>query len=216
MPLPNAFAYLGVAGSITTAVGLLALLALIGYGLARLEIKRKESNLSAAIQSGNETIVTATLRRFSIRADNLTKKQAYDVAIRQIRGDIVVTFLRYVSILVTVLCFFGLMAYLLVPSTITSPSLSGWAFFGVQENDGSWSERYFDISGGGTRAPRTGDEVTVTGDVWVRVSPIDSTSTGFEKPPARGVAKKDMRFRVRAVNQVDPGYYFIEIEPLSK
>jgi hypothetical protein len=113
------FTYLGVAGTITTAIGLLALIVLAAFGVAQQQITRNERIFRDAIATKNTAIVDAFLTRFNIQKEKLSERATYDLAIAQINAEKVKVLFRYALIFLTVTGFF-----LLVFSLISTPARS--------------------------------------------------------------------------------------------
>jgi N-acetyl-anhydromuramyl-L-alanine amidase AmpD len=118
------FSYLGVAGTITTAIGLLSLIVLAAFGVARQHIKRNERVFRDAIATKNSAVVDAFLTRFDIPKDRLGEKAAYDLAIAQINAERLKVLLRYVLLFLSILAFFLLVFALVSPPPARSTSTS--------------------------------------------------------------------------------------------
>jgi hypothetical protein len=110
---------LGVAGTITTTIGLLSLVVLAAFGVAQRQIKCDERIFRDAIATKDLAIVDAFLARFDIPKEKLGAKAAYDLATAQINAEWLKATIRYVLIFLVVLAFILLVYFETSPQTNT-------------------------------------------------------------------------------------------------
>ncbi|MGV3548974.1 N-acetylmuramoyl-L-alanine amidase [Rhizobium sp.] len=122
--LSSAYSYLGVAGTITTSIGLLALIVLAAFGLARQSTARDERKAIKAIESGNIAIVDAYEKRFSVDTGNLGTAEKKDVIASQIRSNLYITMVRYFLLFLAVVAFLLVVVYLMDPRSDDSAGVA--------------------------------------------------------------------------------------------
>ena len=96
---------------------------------------------------------------------------------------------------------------------ISEPAVGGYAFFGIRDASGQWSERYFSIEGEGDRPPKPGDRLRATGSVNIRQGYIVFTDAGWVNKPSIGVLRRDDVVRVSEVREVVSGFWWISFTP---
>jgi len=95
---------------------------------------------------------------------------------------------------------------------------TGFAFFGIRDESGQWTERYFDVIGGGDQVPKLGDRLRATGSVNVRRGYIVYGSTGWINRSSIGVLRPGDFVRVDEIREVVTGFWWIGFtrEPSTK
>jgi hypothetical protein len=91
----------------------------------------------------------------------------------------------------------------------TTPAAGGYSFFGIRDVSGQWSERYFDIEGGGDRPPRAGDKLVATGSVNVRQGYIVYSDAGWVNKRSIGVLRKGDVVHIDEVREVVAGFWWV-------
>jgi len=96
----------------------------------------------------------------------------------------------------------------------STPTGGGFSFFGIRNPSGQWSERYFDIEGGGDRPPMAGDKLVATGSVNVRQGYIVYSDAGWVNKRSIGVLRKGDVVRINEVREVVTGFWWVSFTPL--
>ncbi|GEM_PF-4913980 len=94
-----------------------------------------------------------------------------------------------------------------------APAGGGYAFFGVRDASGQWTERYFDIDGDGDRPPKAGDRLRATGSVNIRQGYIVYADAGWVNKPSIGVLRRGDLVRVNEVREVVDGFWWVSFTP---
>ena len=97
----------------------------------------------------------------------------------------------------------------------TAPADGGYAFFGVRDISGQWTERYFDIEGDGNRPPKAGDRLRATASVNIRQGYIIYADAGWVNKPSIGVLRKGDVVRVNEVREVVNGFWWMSFTPVK-
>jgi hypothetical protein len=110
-----------------------------------------------------------------------------------------------------------------VKTTLTPPPVipatsatNGYAFFGVRNESGQWTERYFDIEGGGDKPPQSGDHIKTTGSVNIRKGYIVYTDAGWLNSQSIGVLRSGDQVRVDEAREVVPGFWWVAFTTSQK
>jgi len=94
-----------------------------------------------------------------------------------------------------------------------APSSDGYAFFGVRDASGQWTQRYFDIDGGGDRPPKAGDSLRASGSVNIRQGYIVYGDAGWVNKPSTGILRRGDVIRVNEVREVVDGFWWVSFTP---
>jgi hypothetical protein len=89
------------------------------------------------------------------------------------------------------------------------PPPKGFAFFGVRNSDGSWSERYFRLPEGGDRAPQPDDRAVSEASVNVRDGYIVYGPSGWTNQRGIGALRRGESVKIVEAREVVPGFWWI-------
>ena len=88
----------------------------------------------------------------------------------------------------------------------------GYAYYGIQQNDGNWSERYFNNeSGKKDERPEAGETVIAIGNVNIRAGYIEfKLLRGWQNRENIGLIKANDRILVEEVKNIAGNYVWIK------
>jgi hypothetical protein len=108
-----------------------------------------------------------------------------------------------------------------VKEPITAKSVqkdeSGFAYYGIQNFDGTWSARYFKKAAGDpNESPHVGDTVVAVSNVNARAGYIEyGSGKGWVNKPVTGAIKPNDRLKVLEVNPIAGSFIWIKFKRVS-
>lgn len=94
---------------------------------------------------------------------------------------------------------------------------SGYAYYGIQNYDGSWSARYFKKAAGDPKeSPRVGDTVVAVSNVNARAGYIEyGSGKGWVNKPVTGAIKPNDRLEVLEVNPIAGSFIWVKFKRIT-
>ena len=94
-------------------------------------------------------------------------------------------------------------------SAVSTSAKQGYAFFGIREDNGIWSDKNFKIESAGDRLPQVGDIAVTTGSVNVRKGYITYGASGWTNQRTTGLLRAGDKVKIVEVKQVTDGFWWI-------
>ena len=114
------------------------------------------------------------------------------------------------------MAYIALLQMLLPEPEKQGPS-TGFAFFGIRDANGSWSERNFKLPPSvGDRPPQVNDEIIADTSVNIRKLDFLFGSNGWINQPSTGVLKTGEHVKVVETREVVDGFWWISFYRVGK